>query len=241
MAGDGSLSVVIPTYQPDATNLVRTIDSIGDQDYPVEEVVIVNSGPDPLEVNSQKVRTRVIESPETGTGEARREGMESVDTEYVAHFDEDAVLLREDYFSDAVERLQKPDVSAVGGTVFPLRGNVGGRAIALADRFNPSSLGTHHIVHRRALCTEGECFYPGQGRGEDISIRRELQQHGHIERMQGQGALKDLPTARQGLARDLIVGTVTGAIAGAVSGYIRDQVSDVGSALVSEVDEDLGG
>lgn len=236
---EDSLSVIIPTKDPDPTPLARTIDAIGDQTYPVEEVLVVDSSAEPIRVRSDKVDTRVLHRPDLAVGEARRVGLNETNSEYVAHFDEDAVALKDTYFEEAISRLQQPDVSAVGGTVFPLRGNASGRAIAFLDRFNPSSLSTRNIVHRRALCADGGCLFPGQGRGEDITLRRELKQYGRIERMTNQAVLKDLPTTRQGLARDLIVGTVTGAVAGAISGWARDNLSDLGRAALREADEDL--
>lgn len=234
----GTLSVVIPTKGPDPSHLARTLDSIGEQDYPVEEVIIVDGTDGRLDVSSDDVSVRVVHRPDMPRGDARREGMRLANSKYVAHFDEDAVLMDEDYFSEAVRRLQQPDVSAVGGTVFPIRGNPDGQAVALLDRFNPTTLGSHNIVHERALCTEGECFFFGQGRGEDISIRRELSQHGKIERME-RGSLKDLPTLRQEIVRDLVIGTFTGAIAGAASGWVRDKLEDAGRTIRTEAEEDL--
>jgi len=239
MAGDGRVAAVIPVKAPHAGHLAQTIDSVGEQSYDPKEVVVVDSSPTPVSVTSDAVDVTTIQRPDAGIGEARREGMRETDAEYIAHLSEDAVLLRSNYFSEAVGRLDAPDVSAVGGTVFPIRGNRDGRAIALLDRFNPSSLGTHHLVHRKALCDAGACFYSGQGRGEDRTVRSELRQYGRIERLSNQAAMKDLPTKRQSIARDLIIGSLTGAIAGAASGWVRDNVDDFGGSALERVDSDL--
>jgi len=239
VAKNNRVAAVIPVHNPDQATLARTIDSVGEQDYPETEVVVVDSSPEPLRISSEAVETTTIRRPEAGIGEARREGIDATTAEYIAHMDEDAILLRPDYFSQAVEQLDEPQTAAVGGTVFPLRGNPGGKAIALADKFNPTSLGTHHIVHRAALCSGASCVFPGQGRGEDRTIRNELQQYGQIKRLTDQAALKDLPTTRQSITRDLLVGTVGGALAGAASGWVQDNLSTLLSRARAEVEEDL--
>jgi glycosyltransferase involved in cell wall biosynthesis len=239
MTADGRIAAVIPVENPHAGHLSQTIDSVGDQSYGPKEVVVVDSSPTPIDVTSAVVDVETIRRPDAGIGEARREGMREADAEYIAHLSEDAVILRTDYFSQAVDRLDQPDVSAVGGTVFPIEGNREGKAVALLDKFNPTSLGTHHLVHRKALCAADACFQAGQDRGEDRTLRSELQQYGRIERMGDHAAMKDLPTTRQSLARDLIIGSLTGALAGAASGWVRDNVDDLGGNVRERADSDL--
>lgn len=237
---DGSLAVIIPAMDPDLDTLAWTLERVGAQDYPVEEVVIVDSSERPIDaINSDAVNARVMQEPGMGIGEARRAGMESVDTQYVAHIDTDTIFLTETYFSEAIERLQDPAVAAAGGTTYPLDGNIQGRAIALFNRFNPTTLSTYNLVFERRLCSEGACFFPGQGRGEDITMRDQLKQFGRIEQMSGQTMGTEMPTERQGLIRDVVVGTITGAVAGAVSGYARDFLRDVGEDAREQVEEDL--
>jgi len=239
MADDGRMAAVIPVKDPNAVHLSQTIDSIGDQTYTPKEVIVVDSSATPLAINSDVVNVNTIRRPDAGIGEARREGMREADAEYIAHLSEDAVILRSDYFAEAVDRLDQPDVSAVGGTVFPIRGNREGKAIAVLDKFNPSSLGTHHIIHKKALCDGSACFHSGQGRGEDRTLRSELRQYGRIERMGDHAAMKDLPTKRQSLARKVIIGSLTGAIAGAASGWARDNLSEFGGSIRQRADSDL--
>lgn len=230
----GAVTVVIPVMDPNAQYLAETINSVSRQDYPVKEVLLVDASQSPVEVNSD-VPVRVLHKPGLGIGASRREGVKEADTKYVAHLDEDAVLLDRDYFSEAVGLIQKPGVSAAGGTVFPIRGNSFGRAIAVLDRLNPSDLGTHYLVHEVQQTPGGAGIPVGMGRGEDITIRRQLKQFGQVERMSDKGALKDLPTSRQSAVRDLLVSTASGALAGVLTSFVQDRLRGIQKEFVNEV------
>jgi hypothetical protein len=223
MDSDAPVTPIIPVRNPNPEYLARTLDSVAKQRQPVEEVVVMDSSPAPIDAESDEFPVRTRHVPDAGIGEARRQGMEAANTDLVAHMDEDAVLLDSNYFSRAVEELQDEGVAGVGGTVFPIDGNLFGRGIAFADRFNPSSLGTHHLVHDRRLCGDGKCVPPGMGRGEDATIRQELQSVGEVRRMDDQAALKDLPTTRQERGGEIMTAVLTAV------------VSSVASAAVAEV------
>jgi|APHM01.1.fsa_nt_gi Glycosyltransferases, probably involved in cell wall biogenesis len=222
MDRNAPVTPIIPVYDPNPEYLARTLDSIGKQSQPVEEVVIMDSSPVPLDAESDEVPVRVVHVPEAGIGEARRQGMQQASTDLVSHMDEDAVLLDSDYFSRAVGELQDPDVAGVGGTVFPIEGNPFGRGIALADRFNPTSLGTHHLVHDRRLCGDGKCVRPGMDRGEDATIRQQLQSVGELRRMDDQAALKDLPTTRQERGGEIMTAVLSAIVSSVASAAVAE-------------------
>lgn len=217
-------SVVIPVVDPDVRALALTLDSVAEQDFPIEEVVIVDGSDEPVEAKVDGIDTKVVQDEGLGQGNARRLGMQSTTGDYIVHLDEDAILLNENYVSEAVSRIEsQPDAAAAGGTVIPLRGNLTGDFIAAADRLNPSTLGTHHLVHPRYICVEddGMLCFPIDGRGEDITLRNALKKSGGIVRMYNQPAMKDLPTARQEKGINTLVLSLAG---GVVSGLITSAV-----------------
>lgn len=210
---EATVAAVLVVKDPDVEHLVWTLDALSEQDYPIEEVIIVDSSATPLEANVDDIETRIIHAPETGIAAARKLGARESTADYIIDMDEDAVLMRPDYVSQAIELLEHdPRTVAAGGVVLPIRDNREGHAIALADRYNPSALGTHNMVYPRAVCSadaEEMCF-PMENRGEDVTIRKRLMDFGEIRRMNDQVVLKDLPTTRQTDARNTVLWTVLG-------------------------------
>lgn len=210
---DATVSAVIVVKDPNVEHLVWTLDALSEQSYPIEEVIIVDSSETPLDATVDGIDTRVIHAPETGIAAARKLGAREARSDYVVDMDEDAVFMSTDYVSQAIEALEhEPRTVAAGGVVLPIRDNRGGHAIALADRYNPSALGTHNMVYPRAVCSEEaeEVCFPMENRGEDVSLRKRLLDFGDIQRMNDQVVLKDLPTTRQAEARNTILWTVLG-------------------------------
>lgn len=224
MAEDSPVTPVIPVKDPNLNHLARTLNSIDSQTHPVQEIIIMDSSKRPVSAETEGTPVRVIHVPECGIGEARRRGMNHARTALVAHMDEDAVLLKDTHFAEAVDRLSDPSVSAVGAPPFPIRGNTLGKGIALGSRFTPASLVTHYLVHDKRLCNGDRCIRPGTHRGEDVTLRRELKRVGEIERMDSQPVLKDLPTARQSLVRDIVVAGVAGAVSTGIGAVVRSAV-----------------
>jgi len=221
MASDASVSAVFAIKNPEIETLAWTLDRLAEQTHPPMEAVIVDSSSPPIDAEVDSYPVRVLNRPNMGIGEARREGIRYARGDHVLHMDEDAVLLRDDYIESALASIQSPDVAAAGGVVYPLRETAEGKTIALLDRFNPTTMGTHYLLHPKALCSGGRCS-PVDGRGEDIPHRRQVSRFGRTERMTEQGVLKDLPTTRQRIARDILVASVSGVVSGALTGYLTD-------------------
>jgi len=232
-----TVAAVIVTRDPNLTHLAWTLSRLADQDYPIEEAIIVDSSEDAIEVEVEGVPTRIVQMAPEGISAARRRGVRESTADIVIQMDEDAVFLRDDYVRRAVEHLADPTVSAVGGVVVPIRGNVNGDIIAGLDRINPSALGTHTLVHERAYCLDegGDVCFPMADRGEDVSLRERLQQFGTIRRMADQAVLKDLPTNRQSLAQQVVVGTIVGSLTGALTGIVRDRLEETGGTVISRL------
>lgn len=219
-SGQPTVSAVITTHNPDPEFLVRTLDGLADQDYPIEEVVIADSSDPPVTAKVDGIPTRIVRPPARGIATGRREALTNASSDYVLELDEDAVLLKPDYVSRAVEILEsKQGASAAGGVVLPMRDNREGHAIALLDRYNPSDLGTHNMVFPRAACEggEGDICYPMGHRGEDVTLRDRLRQFGRIERMDDQPILKDLPTTRQRAGRNTVLWSLLGGVLSSVA------------------------
>lgn len=224
--GQPTVSAIMPVHDPNLEHMAWTLDALENQDYPIRELIVIDSSPGAVNVEMDSIPTKVLRAPDAGIADARELGIQNATGDYIVELDEDAVMLREDYITQAVESIQTDGTSAAGGVVIPIRGNVEGRAIAFADRFNPSSLGTHNLVYPRTMCLrQGESMcHPMANRGEDITLRRELQQYGRIHRMNDQGILKDLPTTRQELSRNAIVGTIIGGVIAGIGSAIAERI-----------------
>lgn len=229
-----TVSAVMPVHDPSVKHMAWTLDRLEEQDYPIKELIVVDSSDVPVDVEMDQIPTQVIRAPDAGISDARELGIQRATGEYIVELDEDAVMLRDDYISSALRELQRDGVTGSGGVVIPIRGNVEGKAIALADRFNPTDLGTHNLVYPRRLCLEKDnasLCHPMPNRGEDITLRKELRKWGKIRRMNDQGILKDLPTTRQELSRNAILGTILG-------GVIAGVGSSIAERIVAEIQEE---
>lgn len=226
-----AVTAIIPTKDPDEGHLRWTLQSLCEQSHPPEEVLIVDSSDPPLQVEEATgpFPVRVVHRPGLGLGEARRVGMREAQTPLVIHLDEDAVLLNQDHLRRAAQDVERRGISAVGGVVRPIRGNVGGEVFAILDRFNPSPLAGHYLLHPTYMCDDDSRCFSTRDRGEDITHRQELREFGTIARDTRLVVLKDMPTERQEGFRDVIfssavsaAGTVFGSM---VAEFIRGAVN----------------
>lgn len=234
-----TVSAVMVVRDPDPKHMAWSLSRLPEQNYPVEEVIVVDSSEEPVEAEVEEIPTRVIHAPDMGIGDARQKGIQVASGDFILEMDEDAVLVRDDYIASAILRGSQSGSAAAGGVVLPIRGNLEGHGIALLDRLNPTTLGTHNMVFPRRLCVEDgtdQCYLL-PNRGEDRTLRKHLAHHGRIERMHDQAVLKDLPTTRQETARNLLSTIVVGAVAGTVSSivtaYVGKQLRDAGVDLPS--------
>jgi glycosyltransferase involved in cell wall biosynthesis len=229
--GNGGVSVIIPTKEPNEEWLMWTLRSLEEQTVPPLEVIVVDGSDPPLRVDSTgALNVRTYHRAGLGIGAARRFGAEQAAGPHLMHTDEDAVLLREDYIERAMEHLSSEGVVGVGGVVFPIQSNPSGHLVTAFDRMSPSPLSTHHILHPKYLCPDGQACFQVDGRGEDLDIRSHLRQHGEIRRDGDLVALKDMPTNRQKGALQSIGAAAFGGIATAVG-------STLGSAIITALTE----
>lgn len=239
------VTAIVPIMSPNRQHFKRTLAGLAKLEPTVDELVIIDSTPGGFRVSDGDcglcgvggalatlqetgATVRVIEE-EMPRGEARNTGMKRASNDIVWHLDEDAVFRRPDALSRALDRLQADGVAAVGGPVRPIRGNVDGKAFAQLERMAPSTLTVHHLIHSRTFCTGEACFFAGQGRGEDLTLRGHLRQHGAIESAPEMEAEKDLPTLRQRLVRDL-----AGAVIGGTTAVVATRIVETGFRTARE-------
>lgn len=232
-----AVTAVIPIREPNPQHLGRTLASLARLTPTVDEVIVVDSTPGGFRVGTDAsgcavcsapvadglaateargIDVRVIEE-EMPRGQARNVGMKRASNDLVWHLDEDTVFTRPNSLRSGLERLSEDGVAAVGGPVVAIEGNLDGVAIAKLERLVPSTLTVHHLLHHRNFCAGDRCFFVGQGRGEDLTLRSHLRQHGVIATVPEMEAEKDLPTFRQELAQR-IVGSVIGGVSAVVVG-----------------------
>lgn len=121
------VSVVLATYggdDPDA--LEEALDSILDQTLPPAEVVLVENGPVPSDIESV-VETHRQEYPESVSvveiasnrerGYARRVGVENANHELVAMMDSDDIAVPQRFEAQVKFLSSHPDIDAVGGYI----------------------------------------------------------------------------------------------------------------------------
>lgn len=238
-------TVVIPVLEPDPNALALTLDSVARQDFPVEEVIIVDDSDETVDAEVEDTPVRVIPGEGVGQGRARQIGIEEASGEYIVHLDEDAVMLNESYISSGIATIESNDGAvASGGTVLPLHGNVQGDMIAVMDRLNPSTLGTHHLIHEKRLCANGgsEACFPVERRGEDITHRNALKERGGIIRMYDQPVMKDLPTQRQEKGINTILLSVAGGVlSGLVTSAVERGITRYGEDALEAAAEEIRG
>lgn len=226
MEGRASLptvSAVMAVKNPDLASVAETLDSVSRQNYPVTEAIIVDSSDTPLEADVDGIETRMIYAPSDDIAQARSRGVREARGDYVVHLDEDGALVREDYISSALERLQQDGVSAAGGVVGMSHLPADGKAFAFAERVVPSDLCTHQLVHSREMVRgrNRSRAFPQDHGGEDITNRDLLREFGKISRMADQPVKKERPTTRQRIAEEISVGAIVG---GAVTGIVTSAV-----------------
>lgn len=214
MNATAPVSAAICTRKPNIDHLSRTLQSIRRQETPPAEVVLVDSTPDGPPIGGEHYSAIHYEpvanalsglsaegvdvvTAEAGIGTQRRVGVEESSQPYIVHLDEDAVLLNRHHFDIALERLDDPDVAAVGGPVEPIEEGPLSNAIASAEHATPYVRCTHYLTHERRLCDDVTRCFPNDHRGNDIKLRSHLRSHGHIVRDPRLVCLKDLPTNRQ--------------------------------------------
>lgn len=110
-----SVSVVIPTYN--AKNFIReAIDSVLQQDWPADEIVVVNDGStdwDYRALESVSANIRVVEQPNRGVSAARNRGCELARGRYVAILDADDIWLPGKLRKQMEHLGRRPEVDAV--------------------------------------------------------------------------------------------------------------------------------
>ena len=93
------IDVVIPTYRPDA-RLLRLLDALRKQSQPVRQIIIMHTGPDPMnigETDQREIADRYdlriyrVEKRDFDHGATRRRGIEKSDAPYVLLMTQDAV------------------------------------------------------------------------------------------------------------------------------------------------------
>lgn len=204
---NGSITAVIPVKEPNMEFLQLTIDGLGRQTVNPERIIIVDCTVfDETELETE-IPIHVVTSDDCGIGIQRREGLRWVDTEFVIHLDEDAVLITNDYIERGLLHASKEGVSAAGGVVEPIRGNLEGRIISTLEKMSPQVRCTHYLIHKMDLCSDVDRCFPLHSRGNDIRLRKYLLKHGDIVRDKDMLALKDLPTNRQKKASNFVAFT----------------------------------
>lgn len=92
-----SVSVIIPVYNAEAT-LVRCLDSVFNQTYNADQVIVVNDGSTDNSIkvaDSYKDRIKYIEQTNQGPGASRNAGLSAAQCDYVAFLDADDYWLPE--------------------------------------------------------------------------------------------------------------------------------------------------
>jgi len=119
-------SIIIPTYNPDATRLKRALDALRNQTLPNKhwETVIVNNAstqfPDKkFFQKSAPDNTLIVEEPKQGLTSARALGLRTAKGE-IAIFVDDDNLLASDYLEQVVKLINThPNIGVLGGRISP--------------------------------------------------------------------------------------------------------------------------
>lgn len=121
------ISIIIPTLES-PTSLVKLLESIGRQDFPVEkrEILVVHNFPDPHRIPLHQrvsINVREIVAPMPGVNHARNAGIAEARGDILFFVDDDCFFGRRDFLRRLEERHQElPSVAAIGG---PYRLKVG--------------------------------------------------------------------------------------------------------------------
>ncbi len=120
------LSVIIPTHNPDAARLQRSLDGLRAQTLPADrwELIIVDNASNPaLSLPALPVtapaNTRLIVEPQLGLTHARRRGFSSARGEFIVLVDDDNVLAPDYLAQVAALFAADPAVGALGGRSTP--------------------------------------------------------------------------------------------------------------------------
>jgi GT2 family glycosyltransferase len=116
-------TVVVPTTFQRKDQLVRTIESILQLDYPDFEIVIVDNRPSANNVRTLKLsdptRVRIVSEPRRGASAARNRGIDVSTGEFIAFTDDDVIVDR-NWLRALATRFEIDDeVEAIGGMVRP--------------------------------------------------------------------------------------------------------------------------
>jgi GT2 family glycosyltransferase len=116
-------SVVVPTTFQRKDQLVRTIESILQLDYPDFEIVIVDNRPSANNVRSLKLsdpsRVRIVSEPRRGAASARNRGIDVSTGEFIAFTDDDVIVDRNWLRALGARFAIDDEVEAIGGMVRP--------------------------------------------------------------------------------------------------------------------------
>lgn len=116
-------SVVVPTTFQRTDQLVRTIESILQLDYPDFEIVIVDNRPSANNVRTLKLsdptRVRIVSEPRRGASSARNRGIDVSTGEFIAFTDDDVIVDRNWLRALAARFESDAEVEAIGGMVRP--------------------------------------------------------------------------------------------------------------------------
>ncbi|NNN00650.1 MAG: glycosyltransferase [Acidimicrobiaceae bacterium] len=115
-------TVVVPTIYRRKSQLVETIESLLDMDYPTFDIVIVDNrsvGPDHPIPAFEDAKVRVVSEPIPGISAARNRGVAESTGEYVAFTDDDVVVDRLWLRELGTRLITEPDIDAIGGMVRP--------------------------------------------------------------------------------------------------------------------------
>lgn len=240
-SGDSpTVSAVLSLRNPNPAHLAWTLDSLAEQTHPPDEVIAVDASPEPVDVNHERLETKVYNQPDMGIGDAREFGLEKASGEYIVEMDEDAILVNDNYIQRGLEELSRDGVAGAGGVLLPLTEKPTAKLVAALDRVNPSDLGTHYLMYPRALCMAGgeDGCYPVPGRGEDRTVRERLRQFGDISRMHDQPVMKDVPTTRQESGLRTIGASIAAGVATSiVTSWVREALSDASEGVLAGLEE----
>ncbi|MBD1386765.1 glycosyltransferase [Mucilaginibacter rigui] len=118
------ISVIIPTYNPDQSRLIKSLQGLKEQSFPLNEwelIIVDNNSAPPVELNlSWHPNHQIIHEPEQGLTYARIAGFNHAKGNIVIMVDDDNILHR-DYLQNAMDIfLSNPDLGAIGGRSIPL-------------------------------------------------------------------------------------------------------------------------
>ena len=185
-----TVSIVIPVYN-DAERLAACLQSIAQLNSPPEEVIVVdnNSSDDSVAVALSFPGVKVAHEDRQGVVYARDAGFDQAQNDLIARIDADTVLPPD--WLDKVKRLfaERPDISAVSGSVdyydFAFR-DIANFLDKYSRRYLAWSLervmflfGANMAMRRSAWLDVRDCLCYYKGMHEDLDLGIHLQEFGH--------------------------------------------------------------